>query len=443
MFKKLRNKLLMIDMIITSIVILAAFCIVYLGTYRNTKKEIERKLHGVLSPFIVNNAIITEFQSMDIPIVETRGAEVYRSFSVDSDMVQSFTMIVDSEYNVISLGGLTTIETERYTQEDYNELAKKVLSGNHSSKVKFAGCTWAYRVTTLQMIDIRYDVTLSNLGQLNEIVLLDISDSENTLNFLLYMFLIVGVIVITSIYFISYYTANRAIIPIEETWEKQKQFIADASHELKTPLTTIMTNYDVLITNGSQTIESQRVWLDNIKIGSDRMSKLINKLLSLAKVENSTIQPEKRLFNMQHQLNEIMQSLDAVVQKKDIAVHVNNEATEDVFGYNESIKEIMGILYENAVKYTNEGGSIDISINRNKKNIIYSVKNSGEGISQQDLPYIFDRFYRSDKTRSNDESSYGLGLSIAKSLSDRIGGTITVNVVYNEYVEFEFSFEDR
>ena len=136
-----------------------------------------------------------------------------------------------------------------------------------------------------------------------------------------------------------------------------------------------------------------------------------------------------------------MQSMDAVTAVKKINVNRNVEFMGDIIGYEESVRQVFTILYENAVKYANEGGSIEVSARQIKKSVICTVKNTGSGIPAKDLPRIFDRFYRSDSARSNDENSYGLGLSIAKGIAEQLGGKITAESAENKWTEFTFAFE--
>jgi signal transduction histidine kinase len=112
-----------------------------------------------------------------------------------------------------------------------------------------------------------------------------------------------------------------------------------------------------------------------------------------------------------------------------------------IYGHEEMVGQIFSILYDNAIKYADEGGKIVVSVGRTKKQVICSVKNTGKGISPKDLPHIFDSFYRADTSRTGEDSSYGLGLSIAQNIAHHIGGTITAKSVENEWTEFIFEFD--
>lgn len=117
------------------------------------------------------------------------------------------------------------------------------------------------------------------------------------------------------------------------------------------------------------------------------------------------------------------------------------EAIGLIYGYEEMVGQVFAILYDNAIKYAEEGGKVVVSARKTKKQVVCSVKNTGKGISPKDLPYIFDRFYRADPSRTGEDSGYGLGLSIAQNIANQIGGTITTQSMENEWTEFIFVFD--
>jgi two-component system sensor histidine kinase CiaH len=151
-----------------------------------------------------------------------------------------------------------------------------------------------------------------------QIMFLDVTTYNKTLTQLLTTLLSVGSIVLLAVSIISLYFANRVIKPIAEAWERQKQFVADASHELKTPLSIINANCDALLANREETIKSQSKWLDNIKVGTDRMAKLINGLLSLAKMEDMSFELQKEPFSMSDAINDMI-ILYVFIDDKDYA----------------------------------------------------------------------------------------------------------------------------
>lgn len=437
MFRKLRNKFLFLNMIVTSLVMMTAFGIVYLTTYSNTKADIERRLNNVSGSFVIYDSEKPAVPGSESSKVVNGRDKINTSHKVTSDYTPSFVITVDKTGNVLEINSLIDIPEDEYIEAAYTAWNQK-----NSSTINIAERTWIYKISPVEVTrTTNGQITQTEFPDIYQILFLDITDMLKNLNDLLFTFLFVGIGMLIVIFLISIFYANRSIRPISESWAKQKQFIADASHELKTPLTTIMTNCDVLEANENETIKSQREWLGYIKAGADRMNKLVNSLLTLARVEGLNLQTSKQYFDIAALVCDVMQSMEAATIAKKLNIDRKIEFVGDIYGYEDSVRQVFTILYENAVKYVNEGGNINVSVRRTKKGVSCTVKNTGKGIPAKDLPYVFDRFYRSDTARSNEENSYGLGLAIAKSIVGQIGGKITVKSVENEWTEFTFMFE--
>jgi two-component system sensor histidine kinase CiaH len=437
MFRKLRNKFLFLNMIVTSLVMMTAFGIVYLTTYSNTKADIERRLNNVSGSFVIYDSEKPAVPGSESSKVVNGRDKINTSHKVTSDYTPSFVITVDKTGNVLEINSLIDIPEDEYIEAAYTAWNQK-----NSSTINIAERTWIYKISPVEVTrTTNGQITQTEFPDIYQILFLDITDMLKNLNDLLFTFLFVGIGMLIVIFLISIFYANRSIRPISESWAKQKQFIADASHELKTPLTTIMTNCDVLEANENETIKSQREWLGYIKVGADRMNKLVNSLLTLARVEGLNLQTSKQSFDIAALVCDVMQSMEAATIAKKLNIDRKIEFVGDIYGYEDSVRQVFTILYENAVKYVNEGGNINVSVRRTKKGVSCTVKNTGKGIPAKDLPYVFDRFYRSDTARSNEENSYGLGLAIAKSIVGQIGGKITVKRVENEWTEFTFMFE--
>ena len=437
MFRKLRNKFLFLNMIVTSLVMMTAFGIVYLTTYSNTKADIERRLNNVSGSFVIYDSEKPAVPGSESSKVVNGRDKINTSHKVTSDYTPSFVITVDKTGNVLEINSLIDIPEDEYIEAAYTAWNQK-----NSSTINIAERTWIYKISPVEVTrTTNGQITQTEFPDIYQILFLDITDMLKNLNDLLFTFLFVGIGMLIVIFLISIFYANRSIRPISESWAKQKQFIADASHELKTPLTTIMTNCDVLEANENETIKSQREWLGYIKVGADRMNKLVNSLLTLARVEGINLQTSKQSFDIAALVCDVMQSMEAATIAKKLNIDRKIEFVGDIYGYEDSVRQVFTILYENAVKYVNEGGNINVSVRRTKKGVSCTVKNTGKGIPAKDLPYVFDRFYRSDTARSNEENSYGLGLAIAKSIVGQIGGKITVKSVENEWTEFTFMFE--
>jgi signal transduction histidine kinase len=266
-------------------------------------------------------------------------------------------------------------------------------------------------------------------------VFLDITSRQAILTRVTYTFLLTAGLLLIVIFFISQAFANKSIKPIQEAFEKQKQFITDASHELKTPLAIINANLDVLVSNGEDTISSQSKWLNYIRSETDRMSKLVNELLYLTQVDHSDLKMIYSNFNLSEILEDIILSMEAVMFEKNITLDYKIEPRLISYGNSGQIKQVIIILLDNAQKYINDHGSVNVSLSKKNSLLLLSVSNTGPGIPSDQINKIFDRFYRIDKSRTRN-NDYGLGWAIAKTIVEQHRGRIAVKSILREKTTF-------
>ena len=265
-------------------------------------------------------------------------------------------------------------------------------------------------------------------AQYKHIVFLDVTNNARVLRELLITLTCVGVAVLFILFLVSYRFSVRAIRPIEEGYNKQKQFVADASHELRTPLAIIGANIDAIETNDKDSVESQKEWFGYIRSELKRTGRLVDDLLYLAKAED--FRPSDNLFiDLSLECETACAAMEAVLYEGGVSLGTKIETNVFVAADGEKIKQVLYILLDNAGKYTPRGGHIDISLLREQDRAVVRVTNTGKGIAADDLPKVFDRFYRPDASRSQETGGFGLGLSIAKTIMERSGGEISVESV--------------
>ncbi|MDR2832402.1 MAG: HAMP domain-containing histidine kinase [Streptococcaceae bacterium] len=214
--------------------------------------------------------------------------------------------------------------------------------------------------------------------------------------------------------------------PIKNAMEKQRRFITDASHELKTPLTIMKSNYEVLLLEKEETIQTQIEWLENMKFGIERMSSLTNNLLALSQIEQTSNKSQYLPINVHSIVQEIILPLNSRMNEKNIRFCIDMKSGLVLNTQKEEFSQLLLILLDNAVKYTNFDGWIEISVKKMTRKTHISISNSGAGITANDLPFIFDRFYRVDASRTYANESFGLGLSIAKEITGSLNGKLKV-----------------
>ena len=263
--------------------------------------------------------------------------------------------------------------------------------------------------------------------KIKEIIVVSIVDSEvGLLNYLLWIIaggLIAGTAVIVTA---SYYLAKRAMIPIESAWEKQQRFVADASHELRSPLTGIYSNSELMLRHPQNTVEQESNRIHTIMNESSRMTKLIASLLTLARSDANKTDLQLGQVDVSELIELVAAHFQSLSELEQIELEVNAAPELKLLGDSERLHQLLVILLDNAFKYTPKGGQVSVTGVKADKHIVISVQDTGCGIKPENLPHIFDRFFREDKARSRDKGGIGLGLSIAKWIVDMHAGKISV-----------------
>ena len=264
------------------------------------------------------------------------------------------------------------------------------------------------------MIDKKYQFYQLEKDNGTIMVFTDKSAELNFLSKLIRTTIIIGIISLTVLAIAAFFLSRQVMKPLKSAFEKQKQFISDASHELKTPLTVISANADVL----SGEIGENR-WLTYIKSQTDRMNVLVNDLLNLTRLENNTSDFIRTDFDLSKAVTNTALPFEcqAFETNKDFKVEIEDGLT--VNGSEKHIKQMAAIFIDNALKYSNEGGTVRVSLRKQGEKKVLTVFNTGSGVKEGEEDKIFERFYRSDESRNRSTGGYGLGLAIAKSIIDK------------------------
>jgi signal transduction histidine kinase len=403
MFKKLRNTMLLFNMISVSLVLAAAFSVIYLVTFGNMRQINEERLDSIGSMFFMPNRPLpngSRFNDMALTDNDR--------FS--SDYTVSFVLFVRD-------GRLDYVNSYLdFDNEAYAEALEKT-GGLESGQIKLAGKLWLFHVA---------GVPFENGNKaVQRIVFLDVSDSRTMLNTLLLTLCCVSLAVLAALFLLCMRFANRAVGPIEDAYNKQKQFVANASHELRTPIAVIGASVDAIEVSGDETVASQKEWFDNIHAELKHTGGLIDELLYLAKSEHQ--QKENVLPTDISAVCEIAcVSFEAVLYESKLKFETGIAQNIMAYADSDKIKQVVYILLDNARKYTEQGGTVRLTLSAANKWAILKVTNTAV-IEKADLARIFDRFYRPNESRSTEAGGAGLGLSIAKTIVARFGGEISAN----------------
>lgn len=243
--------------------------------------------------------------------------------------------------------------------------------------------------------------------------------------------LIFGGVALVLFFFLSVFLARKIVAPLEESYQKQKQFISDAGHELKTPVSVVNANAELL----SRELGDNQ-WLQNIQYENERMGMLVGQLLDLARTENVTPQMERIDFS-RLVAGEAL-PFESVAFEKGLALNSNITNGITVEGNSTQLKQLTSILLDNAIRHSKPDGEVHLTLTKDHGIAELSVINKGDEISPEHRERIFERFYRMDTARNGEDKHYGLGLSIAKAIVDAHHGHIEVHC-YNGLVEFRTS----
>ena len=229
---------------------------------------------------------------------------------------------------------------------------------------------------------------------------------------------------------------NSMATSLEQLENSRRSFVANVSHEFKTPMTTIGGFINGIL-DGTIPPEKQGYYLEIVSSEINRLSKMVTMMLNISKIETGNADLTIEQFDISQKLVTTFLGFEQLVSKKNIEI----EGFEDlnqiiVHGDSAMIDQVIYNLVDNAVKFTNEGGKINISTASDKKYAYFSVTNSGKGIPEKDISKVFERFYKVDQSRSTDVKSTGLGLFLVKSIVDLHGGTITVESTPDSFTRF-------
>ncbi|MBQ9321368.1 MAG: HAMP domain-containing histidine kinase [Eubacterium sp.] len=318
----------------------------------------------------------------------------------------------ESRYFSVTLdtdGNVTKSDTRNIAavDEDTAEAYAAEIFGNSRTK----GFTGNYR--WLQQTDEESGTTT--------VFFLDCTRSLSNVHSFLITTILVSLVGFASVMFLVILFSRRIVRPIQESYDKQKQFITDAGHELKTPLTVINADLSVL-----EMDVGESEWIDDARLQTERLTKLTNDLVYLSRMDEVQRQVEMIDFPLSDVVTEISQSFRsrAIVEEKEYTGNITPMLT--YHGDEKAIRQLVSILLDNALKYSPAGGKISLSLAPQGKGILLEVRNTtSERIEPESVDHLFDRFYRTDQSRNSETGGFGLGLAIAKAVVTAHRGKIT------------------
>ena len=382
MIKKLKQRIFLLIMLSLSIIMIGVIILYAVLNYNNT----------------LNTTI-----SMMTRFIDGEPNRIYNKLD-DYKLKPEFN--INGLYRVIIQNSVIIHGPENLRNNEINEFAQKILKRNNERGI--------------------IDNYIYNVNKINKnTTIISMIKDENTVLHIKTAIIFSAIMVVISlvvIFVIAKKLSKTIVKPVEETFEKQKQFISDASHELKTPLAVIEANADVL-----QEKVGENKWIGYIQNEIESINKLINELLLLAKIENVDNIKEYTELNLSKEVEIILSMFESVAYENGVIIENNIDENIKLNGNKEDVEHIVSTLTDNAIKHTELQKKVIVNLMKEKNEIIFEVKNTGDPIPEEEREKIFERFYRIDKSRNRQEKRYGLGLAIAKSTIEKYNGKIEVN----------------
>lgn len=242
---------------------------------------------------------------------------------------------------------------------------------------------------------------------------------------------------------ISLFFSRWALRPVARAWTQQRRFVADASHDLKTPLTVILANTSIAFEHPERSVASQSQWLESTQHEAEAMQGLVGDLLTLAKMDeeeaaaqSGAARPALEEVDLSDVIEGEVLQFESVAFERGVKLGSQVEPGIKLRGNEQRLRRLAGTLIDNACKYVDDGGAVDVALSRAGKQAKLEVRNTGAPISPEDLPHVFDRFYRADKARTGGAGGHGLGLAIARAIAEEHGGTLTASSTQAEGTAF-------
>ena len=412
MFKKSRRKIVAAIMSILILLWAGTLGVIYASSYFEMKKQNEQMLQSHAQMYNLPNA----FDQMMPPNgPRPDGNPGFKpGFDPESPKFQLSTFYsVAVSYN----GELLEIKNDSptvYASDDLAQMAKDIIKDGKSTGTK-DNLTFLKTDKNGYTLVVFMDNTVVN---------------ESAMTLFRYT-LIFGSAALVLFFFLSVFLARKIVAPLEESYQKQKQFISDAGHELKTPVSVVSANAELL----SRALGDNQ-WLQNIQYENERMGLLVGQLLDLARTENVT--PQMEHIDFSRLVAGEALPFESVAFEKGLALNTAITSGIAVEGNGAQLKQLTSILLDNAVRHSKPEGEVRLTLTKDHGIAEISVINKGDEIPAEHRERIFERFYRMDTARNGEDKHYGLGLAIAKAIVDAHHGHIEV-LCYNDLVEFRAS----
>ncbi len=420
MIRKLQRKFITTNMLLVSLVLLAVFCAQTFSAYQRSYQLVRHvQLQALewithsLSPSFVFDRIPPE------PHPQERRDQGFPS-------VPTFAVEIDDDHHVIALRTGPGVEV---TQETAQAAVDEALAQAHHQE----GVLREQKLSYLYCLD----------GTRQFLAFADNSSIGSTVWNQVRTSVLICAAALLAFFLISWFLAKLSLRPVERAWDQQRQFVADASHELKTPITVILANTSILLSHPQDPVQLQRKWIDYIQDEAGRMKALVDDLLFLAKSDAQRLPLHPTLVRLDQLVTGSLLPFESVAFERSVTLSDQIAPDLTIEGDETQLRRLVVILLDNAVKYAGEHGTVTVTLDAPQGRPCLSVHNTGPAIPPEHLPHLFERFYRADSARDRTQGGYGLGLAIAKSIVEAHTARISVTSSPQAGTTFTVSFPKK
>ena len=414
MIRRLRKKFVVINMLLVTLVLLIVFGVLLYSGWQQRRNETLTAMGRLADFHDVGGLDPGGFKPNINPGGDGRGGLSVAVFSVLLNDDGSINEVNDE--NVV------------VSAETVQKAVDAVLSARGDATTG-----------VINSLSLRYLKTVTPQGY-TRLIFADRSGERAYLSNLLLTSLLIGVVGLGAFYLISLFLSRWALRPVEKSWEQQRRFVADASHELKTPITVILANSEILTAHPEQTVGAEKKWIDSTRDEAGRMKRMVEELLFLAKSEDNADRLHKQTLDYSELVTGCALPFESVAYEAGVSLETEVAAGIRVVGDGEQLRRMVMILLDNACKYAGRGGRAVLRLAAVSERAVLTVQNTGEPIPPERLEHVFERFYRADDSRA-DTGSFGLGLAIAHQIADNHAGSLSVSSAAETGTVFTFALK--
>lgn len=419
MLNDYKRKFVLSNMVLVGVVLFFSLSSIFAYSLHMRVSDLRSTMAQFTKPFENRRDISPSPEKKDArPPEENPGSHAEQNKSYRRTITVFFCHVQTGEISLLS-------ETSLYHEKYLQTIASKIVASSDSFGKLPEENLYFYQMPTRQII---------------KIAVADTSAVWEPAMELLAVLLAIFLCTMLFFYFISRHMANIAIRPLDLSLKLEKQFVTDISHDLKTPVTVILANMAILLRNRNHSVADMSQWVEGTETAAKNLQTLIEEMLTLSTVESAEHRAETETLSFSHIAETVSLFMEPVAYEKNITYHTDISDHIYIRANEEYLQRIVQSLIENAIKYEPAGGSVTISLSMRQNRAIFSTHNKLSVIAQNDLPLIFEKFYRTDPSRQNNEG-HGLGLAITKRMVSLMNGKIEASSSKEQGTTFYVSFK--